>query len=272
MTADRTTPIDTPSDARWREAAQLLLAHWRRGEHLAALPAACRPADRAQGYAVQREVARLSGESVAGWKIAATSTAGQQHIGVDGPLAGRLLASRLMGAGSSVPLAGSRMGVAEAEFAFRFGQRLAPRPLPYTVEEVMAAVDTLHPAIEIPDSRYEDFVHAGAPQLIADCACANWLVVGPAVMVHWRGLDLAAHAVSVAIDGRTVATGRGANVLGDPRIALAWIVDELARYADGVFVGDLVTTGTCVAPVPIAAGQHLRVDYGVLGTLEASIR
>jgi len=259
------------ADPRWQAAADLLLQHWQRGAHCAGLPAACRPADRAEGYAVQRELVRRSGDSVAGWKIAATSTAGQQHIGVDGPLAGRLRASRLVGAGATVSLAGSRMGVAEAEFAFRFGQRLAPRAEPYRQDEVMAAVDTLHPAIELPDSRFEDFVHAGAPQLIADCACANWLVVGPAVMVPWRGIDLAAHAVRFDIDDRPVATGQGANVLGDPRIALTWIVNELSRYAEGVFVGDLVTTGTCVVPVPIAPGQRLRVDYGVLGSLSATL-
>jgi 2-keto-4-pentenoate hydratase len=271
MNPTRPPAAQASSDARWNDAAALLLQHWQRGAHLADLPAACRPADRSEGYAVQRAVARLSGESVAGWKIAATSIAGQQHIGVDGPLAGRLLASRLLGAGATVPLAGSRMGVAEAEFAFRFGQRLAPRAEPYHQDEVMAAVDTLHPAIELPDSRFEDFVHAGAPQLIADCACANWLVVGPAVMVPWRSIDLAAHAVRFDIDDRTVATGQGSNVLGDPRIALTWIVNELSRHADGVFVGDLVTTGTCVVPVPIAPGQRLRVDYGVLGSLSAAL-
>ena len=55
-----------------------------------------------------------------GWKIAATSDAGQKHIGVDGPLAGPLLANRVLENGATIPLDGNVMQVAEAEFAFRF--------------------------------------------------------------------------------------------------------------------------------------------------------
>ena len=60
----------------------------------------------------------MSRQAVAGWKIAATSLAGQKHINVDGPLAGRLLAGRELQPGTPVPLAGNLMRVAEAEFAF----------------------------------------------------------------------------------------------------------------------------------------------------------
>ena len=55
---------------------------------------------------------------------------------------------------------------------------LPPRAAPYTIEEVLAAVETLHPAIEVPDSRYEDFAKVGAAQLIADNACAHYFVLG----------------------------------------------------------------------------------------------
>ena len=107
-----------------------------------------------------------------GWKIAATSAAGQKHIGVDGPLAGPLLANRVLEDGATVPLDGNIMMVAEAEFAFRFARALPKRANPYTQDEVLAAVESLHPAIEVPDSRYNEFVKVGAPQLIADTACA----------------------------------------------------------------------------------------------------
>ncbi|MCX7272436.1 MAG: fumarylacetoacetate hydrolase family protein [Burkholderiales bacterium] len=259
--------MTTPAQA----AAATLWRHWQAGTRLAALPPECRPLDRAQGYAAQAAFAALSGEAVAGWKIAATSSAGQQHIGVDGPLAGRLLASRLLPPGATVRLANNQMRVMEAEFAFRLGADLAPRAAPYEQSEVLAAVAALHPAIEIPDSRYDDFVSAGAPQLIADCACACWLVVGAAMPERWRTLDLAAHAVTVWRGAAEAARGQGANVLGDPRIALTWIANELSRHGPGLKAGDLVTTGTCVVPVPVEAGDRMRADYGVLGSLEAAL-
>ncbi len=255
-----------------REAAASLWSHWQRGRRLHQLPPQCRPGDRAEGYAVQAELARLSGQPVAGWKIAATSVAGQQHIGVDGPLAGRLLANRLLAPGAEVSLATNGMRVAEVEFAFRMREALPPRERAYALDEVMAAVGTLQPAIEVPDSRYEDFARVGAPQLIADCACACWLVVGAPFGDAWRAADLSAHAVSARVNGAVAAIGSGANVLGDPRVALAWIANELRVHAGGLRAGDLVTTGTCVVPVTVAPGDRVEADYGAFGTLAVSFR
>jgi len=254
------------------EAAQILLGHWRAVTRLAALPDAVRPHDRAQGYAVQAEVARLTGQPGAGWKIAATSIAGQRHIGVDGPLAGRLLADRMLADGAEVSLAGNGMRVAELEFGFRMARALAPRTEPYSVADTLAAVATLHLTVELPDSRFEDFEHAGAPQLIADFACANRLVVGPAIALDWRARDLSAHAALAYVNGAVVARGSGANVLGDPREALAWIANELRVHAGGLAAGDLVTTGTCVVPVPVREGDDLRADFGDFGTLNVRLR
>jgi 2-keto-4-pentenoate hydratase len=250
-------------------AAQTIWQHWNNATQMEALPAECRPQTRAAGYAIQAAFAQLVGQPIVGWKIAATSLAGQQHIGVDGPLAGRLFAHRVLPGGATLSLDGIAMRLAEAEFTFRFRDALPKRDEAYTVEEVLAAVDTLHPAIEIPDSRFLAVARAGAPQLIADDACASWYLLGAATTADWRSLDLAAHPVRAYREDTLIAQGSGANVLGDPRIALTWIANELSRYDDGLHAGQFVTTGTCVVPMPIAPGDHLRVDFGVLGTIEA---
>jgi 2-keto-4-pentenoate hydratase len=212
-------PQVTPSQTE--QAAELLLSTWRAQRRIEALPEACRPATKAEGYTIQDELIAQSRESVFGWKIAATSAAGQKHIGVDGPLAGPLLAGRVHRNGATVPLGASQMLVAEAEFAFRMKRDLPPRATPYTQEEVMAAVEALFPAIELPDSRYSGFERAGAPQLIADCACANYFVLGEAAADEWRSADLSKHAVKAYVDSVLAQQGSGANVLGDPRIAPA---------------------------------------------------
>ena len=67
-----------------------------------------------------------------------------------------------------------------------------------------------------------------------------------------------------------MAAGSGANVLGDPRIALTWIANELCRYGTGLQAGEYVTTGTCVVPVPITHGDTLLMDFGVLGKISAA--
>lgn len=248
-------------------AAQIIWRHWNEGTRIAELPVECRPADRTEAYAIQAELAGLSGQAVSGWKIAATSLAGQRHIGVDGPLAGRLLNNRVLADDATISLEGNLMRVAEAEFTFRFGQPLPKRVEPYSVAEVLAAVESLHCAIEVPDSRYHDFVRVGAPQLIADNACASWFLLGKEVTVDWRNLDLAAHKLDVFLNGAHAAQGIGANALGDPRVALTWLANELNTFADGLRAGDIVTTGTCITPVAVAPGDRVRVDFGMLGEI-----
>jgi 2-keto-4-pentenoate hydratase len=163
------------------------------------------------------------------------------------------------------------MRVAEAEFAFRMARDLAPRPSPYSVPEVLDAVATLHPAIEVPDSRYEDFTIVGAPQLIADNACAHYFVLGDASPDEWRAADLVQHRVTGSIEGRHSREGSGANVLGDPRVALAWLVNELSSLNITLRAGEVVTTGTCLVPLEIAPGDRVIADFGRLGVVDAHI-
>jgi 2-keto-4-pentenoate hydratase len=249
------------------QASRLLIECWEQGRRLQALPEAIRPKTRAEGYAIQARLERHSAKPLFGWKIAATSKAGQAHIGVDGPMAGRLLAERVLPDGGSTPLGANHMRVAEVEFAFRMGNDLPPRAAPYATDEVLAAVDTLHPAIEIPDSRYDDFVTVGAPQLIADNACAHLVLVGAAAKSDWRRIDLAAHKGWGRNEGKFEREGSGANVLGDPRTALAWLANELRGLGLTLAQGQIVITGTCVKPIEVEPGDHVVADLGVLGGL-----
>lgn len=241
---------------------------WRHGQRIAALPAQIRPTTREEGYAIQALLEGRSAHPLYGWKIAATSVAGQRHIGVDGPLAGRLLRERVRESGSELVLGANHMKVAEPEFAFRMGGTLAARAAPYVLNEVMAAVETLHPAIELPDSRFDDFSKVGAAQLIADNACAHDFVLGPAARAEWRSEDLAEHAVSGTVSGKLRREGKGANVLGDPRAALTWLANELSRLGIALAAGQIVTTGTCVVPLPIEPADHVFADFGTLGSVE----
>jgi 2-keto-4-pentenoate hydratase len=145
-----------------------------------------------------------------------------------------------------------------------------PRAMPYTVDEVLGNVATLHPAIEIPDSRYADFTVVGAAQLIADNACAHDFVLGPPALQSWRTIDLAAHRVVGAVAGQLEREGIGANVLSDPRVALAWLVNELSQIGVTLRAGQVVTTGTCLVPLPIAPGDRVACDFGALGAVEVS--
>jgi len=258
------------TDAQLQAASDMLWNAWQLGRCIAALPADCRPLTREDGYAIQSRLEQRSTRPLVGWKIAATSKAGQAHIAVDGPLAGRLLAERVFGSASVLPFGCNRMRVAEAEFAFRMAVDVPPRRTSYSIGEVLDSVATLHPAIEIPDSRYADFTIVGAAQLIADNACAHDFVLGPAAPDTWRSIDLAAHRVSGSVVERLEREGIGANVLGDPRQALTWLVNELSMLGLTLRAGQVVTTGTCLVPLPIAPGDRVACDFGALGAVSVS--
>ena len=263
------------TDAKLQAASDLLWRNWQAGSVIDALPEANHPASRAEGYAIQALLMAHTKKPLFGWKIAATSVAGQKHLKVEGPMAGRILAERLVPNGSEVALGTNRMRVAEAEFAFRLGHDLPPRDADYTEAELLVAIGTLHPAIEVPDSRYADFTIVGAPQLIADNACAHLYMLGPAVKVDWRTLDLAAHKVVGTISGRRGRhlrhEGAGANVLGGPLIAMTWIANELSRIGAGLKAGEIVTTGTCIVPLPLHEGDVALADFGSLGRISLSL-
>lgn len=266
-----TQPTSPPATAFGpaRQAAQVVWHHWQTHQVLSMLPETCRPLTAWQGYEAQAHLPAVSGRTVVGWKIAATSSNGQAHINVGGPLAGRLLSGQVFESGAHVPSAGNRMRVAEPEFAFTLGRDLPPQTTPYSLDHVMAAVATLHPAIEVPDSRLAPFTAAGEAQLLADNACARHFDLGAPAPEGWRHSDLSQHAVHAQVlQGDVIRysrTGSGAWVLGDPRTALTWLVNQLSRLEITLEKGHVVTTGTCMVPLALEPGDTARADFGQLG-------
>lgn len=252
------------------KASDLLVRHWHDGTTLTDLPQHLKPQNIAQGFEIQAHIMKLTSSPLWGWKIAATSTAGQHHINVDRPLAGRVLRERVTAYGQPVSLGANRMKVAELEFAFRIGRDIEPRQSgQWRMDEVMDMVDGLFLGSEIPDSRYEDFTSVGAASLLADIACGNRYVLGPEVR-DWKNRDLVSHVVKGWIEGKEdkITEGKGGNVLGNPRIAMTWIANELGGFGITLRKGEFVTTGTCIVPITVKPGDKVIGDYGDLGRLE----
>lgn len=260
MTRDRVTA-----------ASECLLGYWHSNTRLENLAPHLLPQHKQEAYQVQALIERQSTQALTAWKLAATSIAGQKHIGVSGPLIGRYIAERVVTSGSVIAFGNNGMKVAEIEFAFRFGDDLPPRTKPYSAEEIFEAVASLHPAIEIPDSRFEHFERVGELSLIADNACAHWLCIGAAAPDDWRKLDLAAFTPTGQISGKEPVSGKGANVLGSPREAMTWFVNEMSSLGTTAKAGQVVSTGTCLVPIPISPGDHVTGNFGRLGKVEVTL-
>jgi 2-keto-4-pentenoate hydratase len=244
-------------------AALTLWQAWSSGRALELLPPDLRPGDVAEGYAVQRALDELAGPAI-GWKIAATSKAGQEHIGASGPLVGRLYQMEHRPSDSALSVRAMRMRSAEPEFAFVLARDLGRDEL--DVEDVLAAVGSMMLAVEVPDSRFVDFTQAGLPSLVADAMCGGHFITGPSIE-GWRSLDLREQTAELVCNGDQRSAGRGANVMGDPRRALAWMANEVLGRGWPLRAGDIVITGASAPPIPVQAGDHLEAVFAGLGTV-----
>jgi 2-keto-4-pentenoate hydratase len=251
-------------------AARLLLAARERHSALVEFPESCRPRSLEQGYEVQEALARLDGRALAGWKIGGTSERIQKALGLDRPFPGRIFAPTLYKSPARVARHEFIALALEPEFAFRLGRDLPPRAAPYAREEVTAAVASLHPACELVDTRLSEGFKSPAPCLVADNGCHAALVEAAAV-ADWHALDLTRQKVTFTLNGKVLAEGTGADVLGHPLEALTWLANDLSRRGFGLKAGQIVTTGTCCGFHPLAAGDEAVADYGTLGRVAVTV-
>lgn len=253
------------------KAADILMQVRASQTPISTLPADCFPADLAEAYAIQaalveRLLAQHGGE-VAGYKIGCTNEAAQQFLGLDEPFYGPLLSAWVQPSPASFQAEAFMMRVIEPEFAFELAHDLPPRPEPYRREEVTAAIGAILPAIELVESRYQEWTTVGALCLIADHAVHRAFIPAETVS-EWQQLDLAEHEVQLWVNGELRQTGNGAVVLGHPLNALTWLTNALSAAGQGLRAGQVVTTGVCVDQVYHAqAGDVIRADFGVLGAV-----
>ncbi|WP_374440797.1 2-keto-4-pentenoate hydratase [Stella sp.] len=249
--------------AGWEGRAAARLLEARAGARMAALPPDERPADLAAALAVQRQVVAQKGAATRGWKVGCTGPAAQKLLGYDRPFYGRLLDGLVHASPARLPGAGFSMRLLEAEYAFRLGRDLPPSGAPWTAETVADAVAAVHPAIEIVDTAFAEWLSVGILSLIADNGVHGAFVLGEGV-TDWRGVDLVDGSVVFTVAGGAAVEGRGANVLGNPLASLAWLANETAPLG-GLKAGEIVTTGSAIPPQPVGPAASAEATFAGLG-------
>ncbi|MBV8924547.1 MAG: fumarylacetoacetate hydrolase family protein [Bradyrhizobium sp.] len=254
------------------EAARIIATSRRNRAALKALPPDLAPADEAEGYRVQRAVHDLmlpSTGALVGYKIGCTSTVMQEYLDIPHPCGGGLFARGVHDTGARLAASDFvRIGV-ECEIAVRLARDLAASEEPFTAEWVMEAIEAYLPAIELVDDRYEQWETLGAPTLIADDFFAAGCVLG-APRARNAAPDLLSVTGRALINGEEVGRGTGADVLGHPHHALAWLANHLAAEGRGLHKGQIVLTGSLVKTVWLKAGDHVLMELDGLGKVEAS--
>jgi len=252
-------------------AAKIIATSRRNRSALKALAADIAPQDEAEGYRVQRAVHDLmlpQTGALVGYKIGCTSKVMQEYLNIVHPCGGGVFARGVHESGARLR-AGDYMRVGvECEIAVRIGRELLPSEEPFTAEWVMEAIEAYLPAIEIVDDRYEQWERLGAPTLVADDFFAAGCVLG-APVARTAAPDLLGVTGRTLINGAEAGRGTGADVLGHPHEALAWLANHLALEGRGLHAGQIVLTGSLVKTVWLKAGDHVVMELEGLGRVEA---
>jgi 2-keto-4-pentenoate hydratase len=257
-----------------RAAAETIASSRRTRTPLHSLAADIAPQDEAEGYRIQRAVHDLLAADFGvrvGYKIGCTSAVMQQYLDIPHPCSGGVFATGVHQSGVSLRAKDFvRVGV-ECEIAVRLACDLPPSQAPFTAEAVAQAIEAYLPAIEIVDDRYADWQSLGAPTLVADDFFAAACVLAKPV-ARSAAPDLLAVTGRAVINGVEVGQGSGADVLGHPHNALAWLANHLAAADKSLRAGEIVLTGSLVKTVWVNAGDKVMMELSGLGSVAVDFR
>jgi 2-keto-4-pentenoate hydratase len=239
------------------------------GEKLASYPGPT-PVDMAEAFAIQSAVRTSIGWKLAGWKIGCTSERAQKALKTDGPFPGPVYAERLFPSDTHIPTLPTNSRTTEPEIAFTLTRDLPSRAQPWEVAEVLAAVATVHPSIEIVNPRLPKGFSDVVEWYVADGGLSHALVLGPGVRPLKQG-DYAKITNRVSINGQQKYSGLGANALGGPELALTWLANDLIEKGLHLRAGDVVTTGVITEVFETNIGDLVEASYDVIGSVTVQL-
>jgi 2-keto-4-pentenoate hydratase len=228
------------------------------------------PPDKKAAFAIQSAVREKLGWTHAGWKIGCTSERAQKALKTDGPFPGPLYAERLYKSGVHLETLPENSRTTEPEIAFTLARDLPVRDRAYSVDEVLAAVASVHPAIEIVNPRCPKGFDDVVEWYIADGGLNHALVLGDPVKPLSRE-DYAKVKVNVSVNGQQKYSGIGANALGGPEQALTWLANDLNAKGLHLRAGDVVTTGVITEVFDTTLGDDVAATYDKLGTVKVRL-
>lgn len=242
--------------------ARLLCEAKTTKQPLNALPPEALPQSEAQAALIQDEMARMRGPVVA-WKVGAStpdSIPNRAPIHADSLFVspGRISASMFTYIG------------AEAEIAYKFSKDLTVGAIPLTLDEVLDAVCSVHPAIEVIDTRFLKLDSQPILAHRADQGNHGALIVGDAIW-DWRSMRPRQQRVILDINGAVASDKTDGNGAGDPESLLLWLANAGARSLGGIKAGQYVTTGSCSGTIFVHAPVQLAATLAGRGSLTLNI-
>ena len=241
------------SDAATQFADLIIAARADLSKRLADVPHALRPTSVEAAYAVQHKVAATFG-AIGGWKVGAPG-------GIR--VCGALPASDVKPSPATLSAAVNPYRGIEAEVAFRMAADLPPRATPYSRAEVVAAIGTMHPAIEELETRFVDPDAFDLLTNLADTQSHGGFIYGPGTL-NWQGIDLSSMVCEQHVDG-TLSKDKTGYPFGDIMDMMEWLANVGAVWAGGLKAGQFVTCGSWTGKECVGAAANVRVSFTSLG-------
>ena len=252
-------------------AAELLLAEHKANLRFKTLGPPDAPATISDAYDIQdRYVALLQSHhgGTVGYKVGLTSATMQAFCGIDHPIAGVVLTSRVHRSGAIIRRSDfGRLGL-EFEIAVRLKSDVPATSVPLTAEAIRPHIDGVCAAIELVDDRSADYADLDVRSLVADNSWNGGIVLSE-FATAW--LDLESVLGRATRDHEAIGEGHGRDILGHPFNSVAWVATQLASRGAGLKAGQIVMTGSVMKTVFPAEDAMYRFDLAPIGSVEVRL-
>jgi 2-keto-4-pentenoate hydratase len=260
---------------RFKQAAQRLFEAHERREPFSPLPAELAPHTGEAAYAIQDAFVALRAQkrgAIVGYKVALSSAEMRRFVGVEQPQAGAILESTIQHTPARARTSDYLRLIVEFEIAVQMAEDLPAADAPFSRERVAEAVGAVMPALELADDRKADYgeLRKHPLELIADNTWNEGAVLGYPV-TDWKAIDLGSVRGRASINGQPVGEGRGADAMGHPFNAVAWVADHLAAHGRGLLRRDMVITGSIITSKNVSAGDLVKFSVEGLGDVELRV-
>jgi 2-keto-4-pentenoate hydratase len=259
-------------DIAAERAAKMLLAEHKANQRFKTLAPPLAPATISDAYDIQEKyVALLRGEhgDAVGYKVGLTSAAMQAFCGIDHPIAGVVLASRLHRSGATARRSNfGRLGL-EFEIAVRIKSDVPITAGSYSAETITPHIDGVCAAIELVDDRDADYASLDVRSLVADNSWNAGIVLSQ-FATTWP--DLESVLGRATKDRAAIGEGHGRDILGHPFNSVAWLATQLASRGVGLRAGQVVMTGSVMKTIFPTEDANYRFDLAPIGSVEVQVR
>jgi 2-keto-4-pentenoate hydratase len=237
-------------------AARMLMDARRTNETIDDLPEDVRPTTVDEAYFIQDRLSLVYG-TVGGWKVGAPTPEAT-------PMFAPMPLARMAPSGVEIKQTEHRFRGLEAEIAFLLGKDLPPRETPYSMDEVVGAIASCHPVIEVLESGLTAPLSATRLSMIADLQMHGGFVYG-APVADWQKIDFKKENVVLSVDGVVRVDRTGSNTSGNLMRLLPWLANEATARTGGLKAGQWVTTGSWTGAELADAGTTADVKFSTAG-------